>query len=319
LNRTKTAQNLTNSFPKTLAQGRASIYHKNVNTVKPDTENPSLNESEEAELAALDAMLLEENPEIFNELESLKSEKIENVVSEFEIDPKISRLVKIKDTVKKYFFKIKAVIKLQLVNTFYFFKHHTKVFLSTGKQNISNFAIGFASAFEAVPLKQKIKIIFSSLFILSLPFGIWFGIKKFLDFTTPGIVTDLSVFADAIYPLEPNEPTEDFLRSTRSPPNIFLIKRFVVNIAGKGDSGSPMMAAEIYLESLNPHSLAEIKSRESYFRDIIITFSSQWSYEDLATREGKERYLNSLRDELQNKIRKGKLSRCYFKSIILKP
>jgi flagellar basal body-associated protein FliL len=290
-----------------------------VSILKPDTENPSLNEAEEAELAALDAMLLEENPEIFDELESLKSEKIENVTSEFEIDPKISRLAKITESAQKNFFKLKALIKLQLLNTFYFFKHHTKVILIHGKQNISNFLKNLALTFKALPLKQKLSVILSSIFILSLPFGIWFALKKFSDFTTPGIVTDLSVYADSIYDLKPNEPTEDFFRSSRSPPNIFLIERFVVNLQGEGDSGRPMMAAEIYLESLNPHSLIEIKNREGYFRDVMITFSSQWAYEELVTREGKERYLNSLRDELQSKIRKGRLSRCYFKSIILKP
>jgi len=290
-----------------------------VHTIKPNPDVPSLNEEEEAELAALDVLLREENPESFLELELLKSEKIDQVISEFDTEEKVSRFRRVKEFYMKSFFKLRAIIIFHIINAYYFSKQSLKINFKTLKNRILSFILGFFSAYKAVPSIKKIKIIFSSFLIISLPFGIWHGVKKFLYFAPPGTVTDLSLFAESRIPLSQDDLTEDFLRSSRTPPNIFLINRFVVNLSGRGESGNPMLAAEIYLESLNPHALAEIKRREGFFRDNIINFSSQWTYEELATSEGKERYLNALRDELQTKINKGQLSRSYFKSIILKP
>lgn len=278
-----------------------------------------LTEEEVAELEAIDALLKEESPEIFDEFEQIKAESLEGVISDFEVEEKRSRLIKFKELLLLHSLRIKATLKLRLLGLYYLVKKNVKSGASEAKVQILRFAKHLRFAFKAVPLQQKLKIIASALVIVSIPFGIWIGVTRFLDIAPPGTVTDLSLFAESTTALNLDSPSEDFLRSSRSPPNIFLVKRFIVNILGKGESGSPMLASEVYLESLNPHALAEIKSRESYFRDAIITFSSQWSYEELATREGKERYLNALKDELQNKIKRGQLSRVYFKSIILKP
>lgn len=290
-----------------------------MSTEKSSHDNITLTEEEEAELVALDAMLKEDNPEIFSDFEQIRSETLDGVVTEFEVEQKQSKLLKIKEYLVLHFFKIKTIVKLKIINAYYSLKKNLKTTLTQVRHDFSTLLSNLIHTFKAVPPKQKLKVIASLIAIALMPIGIWFAVTQFFSFSTPGVITDLSEFAESAIDLKTNEPTEDFLRSSRTPPNIFLIKRFVTNIGGHGESGTPMIAAEIYLEALNPHSLIEVKNREGYFRDAIISFTNQWTYEELVTREGKERFLNALRDELQNKITKGRLSRVYFKSIILKP
>jgi len=290
-----------------------------MNTLKPGQEKSALTEEEEAELATLDTLLKEDNPDIFKEFEQIKSEHLDGVASDIEVEQKQSKLLKAKEFLVHRFFKIRTITKLKLLNAYYSQKKILTTQTIKIKHNFSTFCLKLIDGFKTLPRKQKVKMIALTVVILLIPFGIWFSVTKFLDFATPVVVTDLSEYADSVIDLKANEPTENFLRPSRIPPNIFLIKRFVTNIVGQGESDTPMIAAEIYLEALNPHSLAEIKSRESYFRDTVISFTNQWTYEELVTREGKERFLNALKDELQSKIKKGKLSKIYFKSIILKP
>jgi flagellar basal body-associated protein FliL len=237
-----------------------------------------------ADLAAIDAFLKKESPDIFKEFEKLKKEKFENVFdSEVTSSP------------SPWFF------------------------LTNLRWEIGSFIRTALSRFQKLSSLDQLRLGSLFIFLISTPFGIWILLTDFFNFAPRGTLTDLSSFSDYTFPIKKETLREDFFRSTRSPPNIFLIKRFVVNLAKSEKQGSPMLMAELYLEALNPHSLVQVKNQEAYFRDLIISFTSQWSYQDLSSQEGKQSYLKELRDELQKKIKKGQLSRIYFKNIILKP
>lgn len=283
----------------------------------PLDDSKTLSADEEAELQAIDDLLKEQNPDFENELADLKNEKIDGVVLEFETE---DRKQKIKEKFKIWYFKTVAVIKIWLINFYYFTK---KSSLSKSKQ-LSTWLLKKSKAgisiFRILSLKQKLQLSLILIVISFFPFGIHLLIKYVQQASNRGVVTDLTSLADQVYTLDKDSSFEAFYNSTRTPPNIFLIKRFVANLTpSEGLNHLPMMAAELLIESLNPQPLAEIKSRESFFRDQIRAFSERWTFEELSSKQGKDQYLYKLKEELQKHIRQGQLSKIYFKAIIVKP
>lgn len=283
----------------------------------PNEENKLLNEDEEAELAALDAMLAEENPELeneLNELNELKTENLEGVVDDFEEAHK----TKTKDKLIRLFFNLKSLARIWAFNIYYFLKKISIRLAKTLKSNLASFFKWFFGVFKVLTLKQKLQLIAIIITVSAIPFASWFLLTQVFHFKPRGTVTDLSMYADSMMEISPRDTYEDFYRSSRTPPNLLMIERFVVNLK-PDNTRLPMMAAELFIESLNPHALAEIKQRESYFRDVIHGFSKNWTFAELDSREGKEKYLQALKEELQSSLRQGTITRILFKTIILKP
>lgn len=283
----------------------------------PLDDTKALSADEEAELQAIDELLKEQNPEFEDDLADLKNEQIEGVVLDFETE---DRKQKIKEKLKIWYFKSVAIIKIWLINAYYFSKKST---LSKAKElttwSLKKTKAGI-SIFRILSLKQKIQLSLILIIISLFPLGVHLLIKYIQQASNRGVITDLTSLADQVYTFDTKAPFEPFYNSSRTPPNIFLIKRFVANLTPtQGPDHLPMMAAELLIESLNPQPLAEIKSRESFFRDQIRSFSEKWTYQELSSKNGKDQYLYKLKEELQKHIRQGQLSKIYFKAIVIKP
>lgn len=283
----------------------------------PLDDSKVLTSEEEAELQAIDEMLKEQNPDFENDLADLKNEKIEGVVLDFETE---DRKQKIKEKLKIWYFKTVAILKIWLINAYYFTKKST---LTRSKQlvawSVKKTKAGI-SIFRILSLKQKLQLSLILVLISFFPVGVHFLIKYIQQVSNRGVITDLTSIADQVYPFDAKSSFEPFYNSTRTPPNIFLIKRFVANLTPtQGPNHLPMMAAELLIESLNPQPLAEIKSRESFFRDQIRAFTEKWTFEELSSKNGKDQYLYKLKEDIQKHIRQGQLSKIYFKAIVVKP
>ncbi|MBX3035094.1 MAG: flagellar basal body-associated FliL family protein [Bdellovibrionaceae bacterium] len=113
---------------------------------------------------------------------------------------------------------------------------------------------------------------------------------------------------------------ENFYDSVRAAQNIVVTPKLVVNIRSSPSSGpNPMLAAELYVEGNSPDVIVEIKDREVEFRDGFMRTLEEFTYDEVASPEGKQRLLERLAREANRLVTKGRVRKLYFKTIILKP
>ncbi|MBX2988774.1 MAG: flagellar basal body-associated FliL family protein [Bdellovibrionaceae bacterium] len=113
---------------------------------------------------------------------------------------------------------------------------------------------------------------------------------------------------------------ENLYDSVRAAQNIVVTPKLVVNIRSSPSSGpNPMLAAELYVEGNSPDVIVEIKDREVEFRDGFMRTLEEFTYDEVASPEGKQRLLERLAREANRLVTKGRVRKLYFKTIILKP
>ncbi|MDW8189873.1 MAG: flagellar basal body-associated FliL family protein [Pseudobdellovibrionaceae bacterium] len=292
------------------------------NQNNPDHLEENVDESiDDAAIAELEQWLREENPQSLKEIEELGIEKIESIVEDDTIlqDKNLSPWERIKHAADDWLVKSKIYLQNQLISLYYFLLIWIKKQVSNCISITTKWAGILASNFKKLSLITKLALILAMGILISLPVATYKLIQYLNRIETLNFTPNLADYAQIIIPLEKPIKYENFFRTKRKPPNLFLLKKIVTNLLPESTHSKPMIAAEILVEAQNPQALLTIKNNEGYFRDLIMTFSQSWSYHDLATTEGKTKYLNALREEIQKHIPNGRIIRLYFKTIILKP
>jgi flagellar basal body-associated protein FliL len=133
-------------------------------------------------------------------------------------------------------------------------------------------------------------------------------------------MTDLSIQADEIHEVVASGGFENFYDNVRSTPNLLLIEKVVVNLKRNKNSGTnPMLAAEFFVEGLNPEVVIEVKDREAFFRDLIQRTAEDFSFDQLSTVDGKQLLVQALFKEMNRSLTTGELRFIRVKTFILKP
>ncbi|WP_413575667.1 flagellar basal body-associated protein FliL [Bdellovibrio sp. HCB290] len=116
------------------------------------------------------------------------------------------------------------------------------------------------------------------------------------------------------------DQVEPFYDSTRVAQNIFSTQRIFANIRKSSQSGpSPMAALEFFVEGTDADVVVEIKDREPEVKDLFLRTVEEFTYDQLASAEGKQMLCERLRKEINKILTKGKVRRIFFKTAIIKP
>ncbi|KHD89122.1 MAG: flagellar protein FliL [Bdellovibrio sp. ArHS] len=92
------------------------------------------------------------------------------------------------------------------------------------------------------------------------------------------------------------------------------LETFIVNLAGS--KGRKVAKVNMELEVKGDHVLDEIEKRKAQIRDIIIIILSSKTYEDVASREGKDGLRNEIKDTINSFLVQGKISNVFFTEFI---
>lgn len=91
---------------------------------------------------------------------------------------------------------------------------------------------------------------------------------------------------------------------------VIPLETFIVNIAGS--KGRKVAKVNMELELQGETVAEEIEKRKAQIRDIIIITLSSKTYEEVATREGKDNLRNEIKDTINNFLTKGKIKNVFF-------
>lgn len=139
-------------------------------------------------------------------------------------------------------------------------------------------------------------------------------------FLKPGHSKSLMDIAEEVVVLPDEYEEVKFLSGEAGFDDVLLIKKIVVNIKRSEDSSTnPMVAFECYLQNSNQEVAVEIRDRELEIRDAISRLTEEFSYKDLNSIEGKNRFKLIMRRELNARLSRGRVVGVFFKTFILKP
>lgn len=97
------------------------------------------------------------------------------------------------------------------------------------------------------------------------------------------------------------------------------LETFMVNLAGSKGRKIAKINMEIEIKDNDAHkgSVAdEIDKRKAQVRDIIIIILSSKTYEEVATREGKDSLRNEIKDTINSFLTNGKITNVFFTEFI---
>lgn len=192
------------------------------------------------------------------------------------------------------------------------------------KGGISTITEGISEALRQFKyLKPKLKI--AVLGILVLTVGTSLFIYRSL---TRGVVPvrdelfipTLERIATEVYEYDPATESESFYDNLRSPTNILLIPKVVVNLRKSQSSGpNPMGAFEFYIEGMSQEAVIEIKDREVEIRDRIQRGLEEITFDQADSPEGKQYLCEKIKKEVNLLLTTGKIKRVWIKTVIVKP
>lgn len=96
---------------------------------------------------------------------------------------------------------------------------------------------------------------------------------------------------------------------------VIPLETFIVNMAGT--KGRRILKVEMELEVQGDQVAEEIERRKAQIRDIIIITLSSKSYDEIASREGKDNMRTEIKDTINNFLTsKGKIKNVFFTNFI---
>lgn len=91
---------------------------------------------------------------------------------------------------------------------------------------------------------------------------------------------------------------------------VIPLETFIVNLAGS--KGRKVAKVNMELELKGDKVAEEIEKRKAQIRDIIIIILSSKTYEEVATREGKDALRGEIKDTINSFLVQGKISNVFF-------
>lgn len=91
---------------------------------------------------------------------------------------------------------------------------------------------------------------------------------------------------------------------------VIPLETFLVNLAGS--TGRKIQKVNMELELEGDKTAEEIEKRKAQIRDIIIITLSSKTYDEIATREGKDNLRTEIKDTINNFLTQGKIKNVFF-------
>lgn len=118
----------------------------------------------------------------------------------------------------------------------------------------------------------------------------------------------------------PINEAEPFYDNPRFAKNLVTMTKMVTNLKPSENSGpNPMIAIELSVEGMSAEAIIEIKDREAEFKDVLLRQAEEFSYDDLASSEGKKKLLEKFTTVINANLSQGQVRRTMLKSFITKP
>lgn len=95
---------------------------------------------------------------------------------------------------------------------------------------------------------------------------------------------------------------------------VIALETFIVNLAGS--KGRKVLKVNMELEVKGQEVIQEIENRKAQIRDFIIIILSSKSYEEIASKEGKNALRGEIKDNINSFLSKGKITNVYFTELI---
>lgn len=142
--------------------------------------------------------------------------------------------------------------------------------------------------------------------------GVW------LPQLNPPIVKSLAEVADEVFPYSMKDQ-EMFYRSFPRSPDLFLFEKFKVNLSRSPGHPNPMGAFEVVLELDSKGAAIEVQDRQVEFHDLIQREFESQSYPSLLSDLGKQHLKNLIKKNLDERLSQGWVEDVHFQTFILKP
>lgn len=125
---------------------------------------------------------------------------------------------------------------------------------------------------------------------------------------------------DDVHSYNPLTEAEPFYDNPRFAKNLITLSKMFTNVKPSENSGTnPMLALELSVEGMSAEVVIEIKDREAEFKDILLRKAEEYSYDELASADGKKILLANFTTLINTNLSQGQVRRSMIKSIILKP
>ena len=306
-------------------------------------------ESEAAELAQLDALIAEEDPEFAKNLEAI-SQDSDLASAQLIDDSLLDPLTLEKDYWKNgkfyrklFYYTIPFLPHLSLASkrafqrfvifvsnlksnithgihylVFDFRKkivHNLLEFLSHLKHAISNKFTQFKN------LTKKQKLSFAGLCLFAT-LVVWMVYKTMTTGLLPThkdpFLNSFESVSDRIYTYNAETEVEPLYESIRVPKNIIEITKIVVNLKRINPESNPMIAFDLYIEGTSQEVVVELQDRMGEFRDLIQRTVEGMTADQLEEVEGKARFRDRIKSLLNQNLTTGQVRKVLLKTLIIK-
>ena len=256
--------------------------------------------------------------------EDIKEEKRKKFTERF---PKLYKLAhpfrKVKDFVKTSLVSLRNQFLLLITKTVSFLKNDLIDLL---KYSFSQLGLGLKKVFAAIgfvlatPLKTKIIVSTMIILIGAGGFLLYSAVKgKFFFLWQDNMLRDFRTLSDQNFTIKASEKWEKVYSAFPQPEYSVLIDKIVVNLVRLNVNTNPMAAFKVFLTTDAQSTAVEVKDREKEILDLFARVAEEFSYEEMVTKEGKDKFKTKLMDAANQVLNQGEVNNVNIETLILKP
>jgi len=128
-----------------------------------------------------------------------------------------------------------------------------------------------------------------------------------------------SEVADKAYVIPADAQAESIDDPLRHPEYTVLIRKITANLKPPNRRSTPMVTAELYIEVSNQDAAIEVRDRELEIRDSLGRVFESTTFDEIDTKEGKEKLKIHIRSALDQILNKGHVKRVFFSALNMAP
>jgi flagellar basal body-associated protein FliL len=193
-----------------------------------------------------------------------------------------------------------------------------QAFSEAAKPHISFFA-ELRAIFNYSRNPKKFWIFWSSVTTAFVLLILIWGVKKSI-FQDKLFLTSFAEYGDKVQSYNPLTETEDFYDNPKFSKNLMTLSKMFVNLLPSENSGAtPMLAIEINVQGISADAIIEIKDREAEFKDLLLRYMEERTYDDLITTSGKQNLCEQFRQIINSHLTLGQVRKVLLNSFIIKP
>jgi flagellar basal body-associated protein FliL len=118
----------------------------------------------------------------------------------------------------------------------------------------------------------------------------------------------------------PLTETVAFYDNPKFSKNIVTLSKMFINLKSSENSGPrPMLALEINVEGISADAIIEIKDREAEFKDLLLRYTEEKTYDELLNTNGKKNLCELFRQIINSHLTRGQVRKVLLNSFIIKP